>query len=337
MIPNPIDFKLTLSAGSRVHLRSGDFVSLKVIKQLSQYKWAVAVRGRVLPAYSKVELSAGQRLRALVSIQGKRTVLQITENSRNPIRSVLLEQGIAGDRAMEQILTSFLRSGLGVRPERLQEVRHLLERLRLDPKRFSRIAALALDKGIDLHSEGFGELIQVLGHGEHDGGGRKYRGRQMPPDAEALADDLQSAVEEPDSEEGSPLQIFNHLKGSTASWVIIPFDYRYGHSGHIYGTVRLRYDSRQKRTDRMVVAARAPNEQKWSFVIQRCADGSSDMYVLSGGKKISRKARQELNVLRLKLQNLCVKIDDTIREDTGFDGFSLPWEELSYRTIDTVH
>jgi hypothetical protein len=49
------------------------------------------------------------------------------------------------------------------------------------------------------------------------------------------------------------------------------------------------------------------------------------------------RSKAELDVLRLKLQNLGVKIDDTIREDQNFDGFDLPWEELSYHYVDTVH
>lgn len=337
MLPTPIDLKLNLNARSELHLRSGDFVSVKVIKRLTGNKWAVGIRGRVIPAFSRVNLAPGQLLRALVTIQQGRITLKMTAEQTTPVQDLLVRQGIQPDNVMEQILTSFLRSGLAVEPERLHQVRRLLEKMKLDPKKFSRIIALILEKGIDPRSRSLVQLLPLLGYGEQESGKKKGRKRRMPPDLQRLIEQLRSAVEEPESAEGSSLQVFNHLQGSEASWVIIPFDYTYGSSGRIYGSIRLRYDPWRKQTDRLIIVARTDAGRKWSFVLQKSPEDDLELSIFADPVDARRRVKVEVEGLRLKLQNLGVKIDDTIREDENFDGFTMPWEELSYRNVDTVH
>jgi len=337
MLPTPIDLKLNLNARSELHLRSGDFVSVKVIKRLTGNKWAVGIRGRVIPAFSRVNLAPGQLLRALVTIQQGRITLKMTAEQTTPVQDLLVRQGIQPDNVMEQILTSFLRSGLAVEPERLHQVRRLLEKMKLDPKKFSRIIALILEKGIDPRSRSLVQLLPLLGYGEQESGKKKGRKRRMPPDLQRLIEQLRSAVEEPESAEGSSLQVFNHLQGSEASWVIIPFDYTYGSSGRIYGSIRLRYDPWRKQTDRLIIVARTDAGRKWSFVLQKSPEDGLELSIFADPVDARRRVKVEVEGLRLKLQNLGVKIDDTIREDENFDGFTMPWEELSYRNVDTVH
>jgi hypothetical protein len=333
----PIDPNISISARSELRLRSGDFISLKVIRHLVGDKWAVGIKGRIVPARSTLKLLPGQRLRAQVALQHGQYVLKLAESSSNPVRELLLRLGLQQDAVMEQVLTSFMRHGLPVRSRTLRQVRNLLDRRKLDARKFSRIAAACLEKEIEPDSPGLERLLAVLGYGEGEAGsGRKrYRQRQMPPDEHALAGDLQAVVEQPDSGEGNSLQLFNHLKGHEAHWIFVPFDYSFKPSGRIYGTIRLRYDTLQNRADRLVLVARTAEDMKWSFLMQRNAEGEWKLYVF-GPKGGGRKMKAELQLLQLKLQNLGIKMDDTIREDQDFDGFSLPWEELSYRVIDTV-
>jgi hypothetical protein len=337
MLPTPIDLKLNLTARSELHLRSGDFVSVKVIKHLTGNKWAVGIRGRVISAFSKVNLAPGQLLRALVTIQGGRITLKMTAEQPTPIQDLLIRQGIQPDKVMEQILTSFLRSGIAVVPERLLQVRQLLEKMKLDPRKFSRIIALILEKGIDPRSRSLVQLLALLGYGEQESGKKEGRKRRMPPDPQGVMQQLRSAVEEPARAEGSSLQVFNHLQGSEATWVIIPFDYTYGSAGRIYGSLRLRYHPWRKQTDRLIVVARTESGGKWSFLLQRSPENDLELSIFADPADGRRKVKAEVDGLRLKLQNLAVKIDDTIREDKNFDGFTMPWEELSYRNVDTIH
>ncbi len=337
MLPTPIDLKLNVTARSELHLRSGDFISVKVIKHLTGNQWAVGIRGRVIPAFSKVNLAPGQLLRALVTIQHGRITLKMTAEQPTPIQDLLVRQGIQPDKVMEQILTSFLRSGIAAAPERLLQVRQLLEKMKLDPKKFSRIIALILEKGIDPRSRSLVQLLPLLGYGEQESGKKEGRKRRMPPDPEDVVQELRSAVGEPASAEGSSLQVFNHLRGSEATWVIIPFDYSYGSSGRIYGSLRLRYDPWRKQTDRLIVVARTESGRKWSFALQKSPEEDLELSIFADPVDGRRKVKAEVEGLRLKLQNLGVKIDDTIREDKKFDGFTTPWEDLSYRNVDTVH
>jgi hypothetical protein len=352
----PLDFKLNPNAGSELRLQSGDSVIVKVIKRLTGNKWAVGIRGRVLPAFSEVELAPGQRLKALVSIRQGRITLKISEQPRNPIQELLLRQGMQPDRILEQIVTAFLRSGLSLAPERLQQARQLLQKFKLDPRKFARMVAIMLEKGIDLRSQGLDRLLPLLGYGEQEPGGGEGRKRRMNRDPQELVQQLRREIEQPENEQASGLQVFNHLKGSTSTWVIIPFDYTYESSGRIRGTIRLRYDPVQQQTDRLIVVTRSETGERWSFVLDHAQgvsgskavasehdsenDGperNPELSIFSTPAEKPRGVSAELDVLRLKLQNLGIKTDDTIRGDQDFDGFDLPWEELSYRNVDTVH
>jgi hypothetical protein len=332
MKPISASLKLNVNARSELSLRSGDSVSVTVIKRLAGSKWAVGIRGRVLPAVSEVELAPGQRLRAVVGIQRGRITLKIAGQAADPIQELIVRQGLQSNQLVESIVTAFLRSSLAIAPERVDQVRKLLERLRLDPKKFARIIAMVLEKGIDLRSRGLEQLLHLLGYGEEGSEGERRRGRRRSGDPSQLAGQLLSDVERPGSGEGSSLQVFNHLRGGEHTWVIIPLDYSFENSGRIYGTLRLRYHVRRKRTDRLIVAVRNAEGAKWSFLFDPL---SLRMFIF--GDPVDRKRRAELDVLLLKLQNLGVKTDDTIREEKNFDGFDLPWEELSYHYVDTVH
>jgi len=332
MKPIPASLKLNLNARSELSLRSGDSVLVTVIKRLTGNKWAVGIRGRVLPAFSEVELTPGQRLRALVGIRHGRITLKISGQATDAIQDLIVRQGLQPSQLVESIVTAFLRSALAIVPDRLDQVRQLLERLRLDPKKFARIVAIILEKGIDLRSRGLEQLLLLLGYGEQESEGEQGRRRRRPPDPEQLAEQLRSDIERPGSGQGSSLQVFNHLQGPEHTWVVIPINYSFEGSGPVYGTLRLRYNVRQQRTDRLILVARSARGGKWSFVLNPLGP---ELFIF--GDPVDKRRKAELDVLRLKLQNLGVKIDDTIREGQNFDGFDLPWEELSYHNVDTVH
>jgi hypothetical protein len=335
MKPVPINLKLNLNAGSELSLRSGDYVIVRVIKHLSANKWAVGIRGRVLPAVSQVELAPGQRLRALVEIRHGRITLKISGQPADPIQDLIVRQGFQPNQVLEAVVAALLRSALAVTPERLQQVRLLLERMKLDPKKFARLLAIMLEKGIDLKSRGLEQLISLLGYGEQEPEGGEGGKRRMSRDSEKLMGQLRKDIERTTGGEGSSLQVFNHLQGGEHTWIIIPFRYGYEPSGFICGTIRLRYDVRERRTERLILAVRNALGEKWSFVLEDSREPR--LFIFDEPPRKGQKGKAELDVLRLKLQNLGVKIDDTIREEENFDGFDLPWEELPYRNVDTAH
>jgi hypothetical protein len=335
MKPIPVSLKLNLNARSELSLRSGDSVLVTVIKRLTGTKWAVGIRGRVLPAFSEVELTPGQRLRALVGIRHGRITLKISGEAADPIQDLIVRQGLQPNTLVESIVTAFLRSGLSVAPDRVDQVRQLLERLKLDPKKFARLLAIVLEKGIDPRSRGLEQLLLLLGYGEQESGQERDRRKPKSQDPEQLAEQLRGDVAGPGDGEGSSLQVFNHLQGREHTWVVIPINYSVEGSASVYGTLRLRFDVRRQRTDRMILVVRSTGGGKWSFVLLNKQE--PELFIFTDSVNKRRNVKSQLDVLLLKLQNLGVKIDDTIREDQNFDGFDLPWEELSYHNVDTVH
>jgi hypothetical protein len=272
-------------------------------------------------------------LRALVAVQHGRITLKISGEAADPVRELVLRQGLEPNQLVESLVSAFLRSGLSIAPERLLQARALLERFKLDSKKFARLISIILEKGIDPRSRGLEQLLLLLGYGEEESPRQRGRQRRRSPDAEQLAEELRRDVQPAEGGEGSGVQVFNHLRGREHTWIIIPFDYRLEGAGSVWGSIRLRYDPRRQRTDRLVVAVRGDGGTKWSFVLLNREE--PELFVFTDSAE--RRRRPELDVLLLKLQNLGVKTDDTIREDQNFDGFDLPWEELSYHNVDTVH
>jgi hypothetical protein len=340
MTPDPVQLSIRVDARSKVQLRPGDFVFLEVIKRLADGKWAVRIEGKALTARSELPLYPGQRLRAQVAAspgrlaQG-RLVLRLSETPADPVQSLLRQQGLKQDAVAAEIAGALLRGGVPARSETVQQARRLLAKTRLDPKRAARLVALAAEKKLDLGSPGLAAVIETLSYGDQERGRRRYRGRQMPGEAPELAGTLRAVVEQAQPSEDNALQLFNHLKGEQAAWVIVPYDFTYPPSGRIYGTIRLRFDPSRRRTDRVVLSARSEGKPALSFLLHRGGDGDR-LQVVSSDRKATQKARAEFAELRRKLQNLGVKVDDTIHKDDVFDGFSLSEEEPFYRSIDTL-
>lgn len=351
MIPAAAEIRLQASARAELRLRSGDFVSLQVIKPLPGERWAVAVQGRVLPARASLDLQPGQRLWAQVLVQGRQVHLKLFEPGAEPAadaaRQLLLRAGLPADASSEAVAVALLRSGLAAKPQSLAQVRELLERLRLDPRRFARLAALLLEKGIDPRSEGASELLAVLGHGREDGGspGRRFRGRPSGGEARAVAEALRGVVEQGEPDSGLP--VFNHLRGRGGTWVIIPYSLDCAPSGApegapeelIEGSIRLLYDEGRGETTRAVITARVRCEEasspQWSFLLHR-QEGELSLQCYCDQPSAIRAGSRLMPELKRKLGNLAVKADDTIRKDDAFDGFSPPGEDVPYRAVDTL-
>jgi len=313
--PQPISIRLDRPSGLSFPL--GGLVSVKVLGRLAGGRWSVGIQGRVLPAFAEVELTPGARLLARVSRAGGRITLRVLGPAAEPAgETPVSAQGV------DRVLAAFLAAGLKVHQDSLEKVRRLLERLRLAPQRFARLAALLLEKGVDLDSPGVGELLDLL---DYAGSRGRHPPRQWPETPERLAEALRQDMEKPSDGEASPLPLFNHLQSGGEQWVVIPYSY-----GELAGTIRLRRPPQERLADRLVLSTGGP----WSFVLTRQAPGFA-LHAFCAEEPLSFRARREWRRLAQKLQNLGVETDDTIRGDHGFDGFSLPWEAGPYQRVDT--
>jgi hypothetical protein len=181
-------------------------------------------------------------------------------------------------------------------------------------------------------------LIALLGYGQEDRRGRRRRGKPMPEKSRELAQRLKSILAE-GAESDSVLPLFNHLQGggTEQQWLIVPYEYTFSNpDDRLYGTIRIRYDLIKKKPDRVILLVNNEQGSRWWFVIEPNVSAAKTSPV-----QVSVFSRDQLNggrglvILRSKLQNLGVEIDDTIREDHDFDGFSLPGEGLNYKAVNT--
>ena len=318
MLAGPQPFSLRLDRPLGPGFRAGGLVSLQVLERLGAGRWLISVRGKTLPVSAEVELAPGARLLARVFSSGGRILLRVLGPAGEP--AAAHSAPIPPDR----IAAAFLAAGLNPRPEAVQKVRRLLERLRLPPQSFARLAALLLGKGVDLDSPGVAALLADLGYGQTGGRGRRHA-HPWPPKPDELAEQLRRDLQKPGDGEAAALPLFNHLQPGAEQWFVIPYSY-----GEASGTIRLRRQAPALQADRLVLATDGP----WSFVLNRRAAGFA-LQAICAEMPPSPRARRGWRRLAQKLQNLGVETDDTIRGDEGFDGFSLPGEAGPYQRVDT--
>ncbi len=204
---------IQVSARSGLGLRAGDVVTLHVIKRLTDDKWAVGLKGRVLPARSDLDLSPGATLRARVQSAAGRVVFVLERGTPSALADALLR---AGCRRHPRC-AAHRRGPRGRRqaggPGTVERVRALLAKTRLEARRGARAAATMLDKGIELSSSGAADLLELLCLAEPGGRDpRRHSGRRFPRDAGEAKADL-AATAAPDGPT-SGLHVYNALRGT---------------------------------------------------------------------------------------------------------------------------
>ena len=135
------------------------------------------------------------------------------------------------------------------------------------------------------------------------------------------------------------LQVFNHLKGREDSWVIIPFHFINDESPFT-GNLKLLLDHINYEIKKAVLTVNLQNGDKWSFFINP-GKNQVNVLVFSNKKVYIDKKSRSFKALMLNLQNIGVKIDDKIYDDTYFDGFYplFPVEGHNiegFKTVNTV-
>lgn len=328
MTPGITGGHIQISASAGVGLRAGDSVVLTVLKRLDTGKWAVGIAGRVFPAISDLDLSPGTTLRARVGTSAGRVVLTVQKGLENPASVALVRQGLPDNPMTQLIAASLLRSGRPILSETVERIRSILSRSGLEPRRAARLAATLLDKGIDLGSQGLEPLMALLSLGEKGGGDpRKYRGRPFP----GSAAELRKLVSGVGGNGGEPagLQVFNHARGSSCSWVIVPFVFTQEQES-VAGTMKFLYDEHAGRLLRFVLSSEGVH---FSLALEGRA---RRMTVFCDGEPSRRAVRRGLDTLRAKFHNMGMEVDDTVSDGELFDGFSPSWEGATLRSIDAV-
>jgi hypothetical protein len=322
------DFRIV--ATPTLGLRSGETVSVHVLKRLGGNKWAVGIKGRVVPAYSRLDLSPGLEMRARVTFQGGRLVLT-REDTTGDAGETLTREGLTG-RLSELAVSALIRSGHGATAENLRKVRGFFSRTGSADSRKARYVAALLDKGIEVDSSGAERLVGLLSLGERGGSGRQSsKRRDLPRNPAAVRTALESIVEKA----GKPgaISVFNHLRGENQSWIVLPFLFK-GDGRDYPGTMKFLFDPFLRKTRRFALSVAPDGGETLSFYLP--LEGKKILRVFAEDKKMKLMLKRSLGKLTPKFNNMGIEVDDTIHSGGKFDGFSPMWEGAVARGIDTT-
>jgi len=329
MNPGPVRGHIQITSRPEQGLRHGELVTLRVIKRLAEAKWAVAIRGKVYPASSELDLQPGSALRARVSLSGGKLLLAVTGDAPDAVRAALGEQGLPAGGDAELIARALARSGLPIIADTIQKVRGLLSRSGLATQAGARAAATLIDKGIDPASAGARAILPILAFGEKGGDDpRRYRGRKLPDTPAAVAELVGSMAAAP-SGRPSALQAYNHIRGRAQSWVVIPF--LFGEGGErIEGTFKVLVDPFRGQALAFTLAL-----EDIAFHLPLQGKGRS-LAIFCRDERTRRAAERGLDSLRAKFHNMGLEVDDIVNNGNAFDGFSPVEEGMSLAGVDTV-
>jgi hypothetical protein len=322
--------RIQITARPGLALRQGEVVTLTVLKRLTDTSWAVAIRGRVYPARSAVELEAGSLVKARVSSAGRHLVLSL-EAAAARSADALIRQGLPAGPLTQLIASSLLRSGQPVTAELVEKLRTILSRSPLKKVRAARALATLVDKGIDPAGPGAETLVRHLCFPQpEEQGRRRGRGRPLPRSPSEARQALAVLVSA-----GPPgaIAVYNHRRGRSQSWVVIPFLFT-DTDGDYPGTLKLLYDPYRKAPLQAAISVAAPGGEEISF----CADlqGARQFSVFCGDPAARQRISGRLRALKVKLRNLGFDLDDIIHGGDEFDGFSPVWDGAALRGVDAV-
>lgn len=320
------------------NIKPGDKVSIHVLKNLASNKWAVAIKGQVLPAQSDLHLVPGQILTARAILQEGKLLLKLAENESHPLDELLKRLSIPQDKIHQNIVSQLLRNGQTVNYETVMIMKKALFMLRREDIKSMRLLSLLLSKNIDLFSENIEILMQILEFGgrkrRKDHQNRKNQSQKHESSAgiEEVKKDIKKHIRIEPVESASPLVVFNHLQGKPRNWMVIPFDMEY--SGEkLEGNIRILYNDVIKRIERLSFNCIRENGVRWGCSIN-LNPARKNIQIFTDSEEERLAAQKKISNLKIKLENKGFIIDDIIYEDTVFDGFVPDWEEFVYKQID---
>ncbi len=336
-------------------LRSGETVSVSVVRSAGQGAWTVLLRGRMLTALSAVELRPGTVLAARVERSGTAIHLRLLSTDADLAR-MLSDARLPNDELAQEASRALLRSGLGVTAERLWRSREAARGGEEGLARRLRSAAEALRKLPDLGPDDLELLCRLMsGADESSSGGRRgrrerRRSRKRQADSESSVGSVEEVVRaglwgdakadgslsgaaaatrgEPQSSRAvSLLRLFNHQRASEQSWLVMPCRFRAASGSEISGSVRVLFDSTSLRIRALVVGVSAERGPWWWFRLTPGAGPGelqdSECRVFCDSPEGAKVAGLELAALRGQLGKLGVRVADTVADGALFDGFSI--------------
>lgn len=164
-------------AGVQQNLREGDFVFVRVLKNLGGSNYSVSFAGGRFSVMSERALTPGETFRAQISLAGGKVLLTPTANGGaapgvlSPESAGFLQgMGLAADAAGQRILQFLTQNGERLDGALMQKALRLAKKFK-GRESAAAEAALALEeKGIESDSPALDKIMDLLGGGESKGG-----------------------------------------------------------------------------------------------------------------------------------------------------------------------
>ena len=164
-------------AGVQQNLREGDFVFVRVLKNLGGSNYSVSFAGGRFSVMSDRVLTPGETFRAQISLAGGKVLLTPTVNGGaapgvlSPESAGFLQgMGLAADAAGQRILQFLTQNGERLDGALMQKALRLAKKFK-GRESAAAEAALALEeKGIESDSPALDKIMDLLGGGESKGG-----------------------------------------------------------------------------------------------------------------------------------------------------------------------
>jgi hypothetical protein len=323
----------------KLHLKTGDIVSVSVIKPISSSVWAVGLKGIVLRARTDIQLTSGENLQAQVVKNGAHLELKLLKDAPGALQQMLQKAGFTPDALTSLIVSSLVKHQMKIEPKTVELIKHLIGKMKGDAKKSAQLAGLIASKGIVPDESSVPALAELLDYGAGEKEDKKRKEKRdsresVPPAAEEVDAVLSAAMGITGTQPAGAMSLFNHLAPLSGddSWIVAPFRIGPENDG-LKGTLRLLYDYRARVIKKTVIVAHGEDGSCIQFSVVPGKGGfrmsvSSDCPSLAGAPLARWKENVE------KLEKLGVHCDDSIKEDGADDGFERETNGPPYRSID---
>lgn len=308
-------------------LRSGDFVTLRILRPASPGTWLAALRGSTIVISSKISLTTGQTIHARADWQNSSLFLRMvsgenikTVQSSQTGDELLYSVGLPSDDLSRSIVGTMQRAGIRLESGIAQRICAVLLRFGRKDKTAVWLATMVLAKGLDPSPELLRELSAYVDLRKDSSSKRhgKRRKRQKPPiRVEAIKTSLRQQAQRC-SVQGDALHLFNHLRSPKENWIIIPYQIAIAGDA-IRGTIRLNTNSVDSVVRCDVSAETA--EERWELSLNGLSSNQQQMTVRCDNPGKAKLFVNNQHEMPEKLRNLPLKIDDN-QEDGEMDWFS---------------
>lgn len=289
---NVINIHTTKTANPSARLqgfKTGDIVRLKIISKDGSL-WKGSIKGKLLTFTSNLEFTPGEKIRVKIFRNGNDLKLRIISDNRKTLPGNIIRQNNLPESNLSKLIIEQLRTMQIPFSEKLfYKIYKKLEKTDNIRKRAVQLLVLTLKKGIDAEINDINALEDFLFSDPGNQLNRKQR-------------DI--------------LKMFNNISDGKSHWILTAFD----HDDTIKGKMGIRYSLSSGKSDYAFFLFENTGGN-WLFSIDDTLLNPK-ISVFTQADSIDRETRKILESLFVKLSDMGIKTDETLRKISSFDIFS---------------